>query len=155
MVFLFCLFCSRDHGSCVVKGKKAMVGSPKAKWSQGKGQTKSDAEDSDGRGIKVLENLAWGQGPPPGARPGRAACTGKVHSWVWSSWDEDQRLEIWGRVCVCVCENYPKPWSLVHEWQEDGDCQAVWDGIFGNRTAVVKIYWSVSIQPSPTDLSSG
>lgn len=46
-------------GSCVVGAKKPPVGSTKAKWSQGRGQTKSISEDFDDKDSTVLENLHW------------------------------------------------------------------------------------------------
>lgn len=52
--------CCCDPGRCIVGGLKPMVGSPKAKWSLGKGQTKSNSQDSDGN------TEPW---HPPGARP--------------------------------------------------------------------------------------
>lgn len=46
--------CPYDPWSCVIRDEKPLVGTPK--WSQGRGQM-SNSEDSDGRNIKVLENL--------------------------------------------------------------------------------------------------
>lgn len=49
--------------SCVVGAEVPVAGSRKATWSQGR---KTDSADSDGRDVRVLENLArnWEMGSP-------------------------------------------------------------------------------------------
>lgn len=51
---------------------------------------------------------------------GPSARTGKVRSWVWSSWDEDQNLKIWGHGSLPQAREYKYlvTWVMSDGWRE-------------------------------------